>query len=72
MCGGEYCVWLFVHVRPVNRPTVKGVVFCHRSDVNVVKFELMVLNQSQMKLLGKNRTNFITAVQTLNGAATWM
>ena len=54
-------MWLFVHVWPVNRPT-KGVVLCHRSDVNVIKFELMVLNQSQKKLLVKNHTNFITAV----------
>ena len=40
----------------------KGVALCHRLYEKVVKFELMVLDQSQKKLLGKNCTSFITAV----------
>ena len=36
-------------MRPVNCPTVKGVALCHRLDVNVVNFELLVLYQ-EMKL----------------------
>jgi len=58
----EYCIWLFVHVQPVNCPTEKGVALCHILHINVVNFELLVLNQSGKKLLGKNRTSFITAV----------
>jgi len=40
-------MWLFVHVQLVNCPTVKGVALCHRLDVNVVNFDLLVLNQSR-------------------------
>ena len=65
-------MWLFVRVWPVNRPTVKGVSLCHKLYANVVKFELMVLDRSRKKLLGKNRTSFISALYTVNGAAIWM
>jgi hypothetical protein len=39
-----------------------GVALCHMLDANIMKFELMVLDQIQKKLLGKNHTEFITAV----------
>jgi hypothetical protein len=46
-----------------------GVALCHTLDANIIKFEWMILDQSQKKQLGKNHTGLITVVQTFKGTA---
>jgi hypothetical protein len=41
-----------------------------RLEANAVKFESTVPGHNEKKLCGKNHTNFITTMETLNGAAT--
>jgi len=54
----------------MNQSMVMGVSLCHKKvGDKCCKFESTVLGHSEKKLHGKNHTDFITTMKTLNGAA---